>query len=582
MLCWVVVMALVPLTAGAQETTSEKSTDLKSVGGLRFIDEYDLTVVNIDAYVTDKKGNPVTDLKAEDFKVYQDGGERVISNFKLFTKQTYSTAAQLQYLETGGDLQTAPKLDETAEEEIRPAWIVIYVDNANLHALSRNRVLKRVNTFVRENLNPPVQMMVVSFLTSFKVMQPFTSDKQEVIAALNEMHNYQGGYEDRRSAHDDALDRMHEEREENKYGSSTSMNAGDTIGFYNSYLYNLMANAAKEAANDLSYTIDALRGVVTKLSGLPGKKAILYISDGLPMIPGLDLFYEYAELYQDGASLNMVSRFDRTDLFSSLVASANAQGVTIHTIGARGLRVLGSGSASQRYARSVKSASTENHNLIDTLKFVADNTGGIAVVNTNDFTGGLEKIARDLYTYYSLGYSLVASGEDKVHSIRVELPNHPDYELRYRHRFVEKSLETRVQDKVLSGLMFDIEDNPMQLYFTAGNPSPASNDLWTLPVHLSFPIRKVALLPLGSEYVGNVVVFFGARDEEGKQSDFVRQEHEVRVPIAQYNDAQRQRFGIDANLLLDDGRYKILVALLDPVTRQSSYKGLNKTIYPAD
>ncbi len=39
------------------------------------------TLIQLDVIVTDKKGNQVTDLKPEDFKIYENGKQQDISNF---------------------------------------------------------------------------------------------------------------------------------------------------------------------------------------------------------------------------------------------------------------------------------------------------------------------------------------------------------------------------------------------------------------------------------------------------------------------------------------------------------------------
>ena len=146
-----------------------------------------------------------------------------------------------------------------------------------------------------------------------------------------------------------------------------------------------------------------------------------------------------------------------------------------------------------------------------------------------------------MFTYYSIGYPLQASGQDKVHRVKVKLRDDPafsDYEVRYQPRFVEKSLETRVQDRVVSSLVFEIDENPMGLEVEAGTPAAATADRWLLPARLSFPLSSVALLPEGDDFVARIVLFIAARDTDGKRSDLVRQMHEIRVPTARYEDAQ--------------------------------------------
>lgn len=210
-------------------------------------------------------------------------------------------------------------------------------------------------------------------------------------------------------------------------------------------------------------------------------------------------------------------------------------------------------------------------NFKDSLSYMADATGGIAIINTNDPTAGLVKISEDLFSYYSLGYTLGAVDIDRVHRLEVEVSGHPDYDLRYRRRFVEKSLETQVQDRVFTSLVVEVDDNPMDLELTDGEPSPVSGARFTVPFHLSFPLDKVALLPVGEDYVGQVVLFIGAQDLKGRSSEMQRQEHEIRIPAVDYDDAVRRRFGIDVTLLLDEGQQRIAVGLMDQLTRRASY-----------
>jgi len=88
----------------------------------------------------------------------------------------------------------------------------------------------------------------------------------------------------------------------------------------------------------------------------------------------------------------------------------------------------------------------------------------------------------------------------------------------------------------------------------------------------------VALLEMGGDYVGRVVLFIGAQDLQGRNSEIQRQEHEVRIPAADYENALRQRFGIDFKLLLDEGQQRVAVGLMDQITRRASYERVVVTI----
>jgi hypothetical protein len=217
-------------------------------------------------------------------------------------------------------------------------------------------------------------------------------------------------------------------------------------------------------------------------------------------------------------------------------------------------------------------------NQQEPLLFLAESTGGRAIVDSNDVTGLLEELREDLFTYYSLGYTLSASGSDTLHRIEVEIPEHPEYKLVYRRTLVEKSLETQVQDRVISGLMLALDHNPMAIDLTAGVERPATEGRWIVPVEIGIPIESVALLPEAGDYVGRVVLFLANRDRKGRQSDMQRRQFEIRMPAADYETRRNERFVAAFDLLFDEGEHDVVVGVLDPVTRQTSFANLRLSV----
>jgi len=568
---WFAAIVVLCLGAGVAFADGEEtpgSTTPDAVGGLPFAGEVDVTVVNVNVYVTDKQGFAVTDLTADDFILTQDGTVKPITNFDLFTDEIYRSFYSDNGPPTALPTPTPiPGTETLSKESFRPVYVVLYFDNENSRAVDRNRLVTQLRGFVRENLRPPVQMMVIAYQKSYDVLQTFTDDQRDINDALREIKMMSGGRTELDNARKDIL-RLFSESQRGSQQDVGSMSRahGQVVGF------------AEQEANDLQFTLGALRDTLTMLSGLPGKKVIVYVSNGLPMIAGLDLFYAFANTYHESSVITESARYNMSRQFTSLVSNANAQDISFCTFGVGGLENPTIASAELGSNQDAMSASLGMQNYLDSLRFMADNTGGISVVNTNDFTSGLDKVAQDFFTYYSLGYSLQQSGLDKVHKIEVDLPNHPEYRLRYRRRFVEKSLESRIQDKVVTGLMFPLDDNPMELKVEVGSQGPAGETRWMVPFQLSFPLRTVALLPVGDEYVGNVTMFLAARSTDGDRSDVVRQSHEIRVKASDYDEAQLDRFTITANLLMEEGTHNVAVGLLDPVTRNASFTTTKVTI----
>jgi VWFA-related protein len=580
LIVWFLVAAMaLPAVPGAAD--EEEQGGLRRVGGLTFVDEISLTIANLIVYVTDKKGRAVTNLTKDDFEILQDGDPKQITNFKLYTDEVVRSELGVT---TGLDIpEPTPIPDVTTAGGPQPVHLVLYIDNQNLDPLDRNRVLSQTRDFVRTSVHPPAQMMVVAYQRSFEVLQDFTSDPSEVLRAMRLVRTYTGGRTERDSSRQDIVDRIQRLESDRRAGSSRSSMGNQSGSREWNEIYNLIDNYAKESVNNLQFTLDALRQIITSLTGLPGKKGVIYVSNGLPMIPGMELFYEASKGMNDSTILSRMFEYDRSRIYRQLAATANAQDVTLYTIDASGLSLQGMGSAEYATAADPMMSSIGRNNFTDSLRYLADETGGTAIFNTNDIAPRLEFISQDMFTYYSIGYPLQATGQDKVHRVKVKLRDDPafsDYEIRYRSRFVEKSLETRVQDRVVSSLVFEIDENPMGLEVVAGTPAAATADRWLVPAHLSFPLSSVALLPEGEDLVARIVLFIAARDTDGKKSDLVRQAHEIRVPAARYQDAQTKNFGIDTQLLMESGRYKIAIALLDPLTRQVSYRTISTAVHP--
>lgn len=556
----VIVLALALGASGttvAADPDREASPEIVPIGGLSFEDEIELTVVNVIAYVTDKDGNPVTDLGKDDFRLLHDGHEREITHFKLYTEEVFNARLEAP---PEPDLSPTPTGVLTLPDE-RPVYIVLFVDHENLHPLDRNRVLSRANEFVRDNLHSPVQMMVATFEKSLKIIQPFTDDRELIVRALRAQRMKTGGRVGRDQNRKRILDRIRRHKQD---PGSRQVNEARNI-------WGLIIGSAEEEATNLIFTLHALRATVSMMAGLPGKKSVVYISNGLPMIAGMELVYAFANAFDDPSVMTQMSRWDQSRNFQGLTSAANSQGVSFYTIGAGGLKHGSVTTAEHAGPQDDIAAGVGQENFLDSLRYMAFNTGGQAIVNTNDFSKAFERISTDLFTYYSLGYALNVTGGDKVHRIKVQLPDHPEYDLRYRRRFVEKSLETQVQDKVITSLLFPVKENPLDIAVNIGAPTPASKQRWTLPIQVAFPLKQLALLPEGKDYVGRAVLFVAARDREGGQSDLVRQQHEVRVAASDYAKLEHEKWVITANLLMESGRYTVSVGLMDQVTRQASF-----------
>ena len=159
---------------------------------------------------------------------------------------------------------------------------------------------------------------------------------------------------------------------------------------YEGRIDNFIGRSALEESQNLTrniqrvrsqVAISALQALVMHLSGLrEGRKTLLVVSRGIPLLFDISLEPD----------------------FQALLRAANRGNVIIHTLDPRG---LGQGIF-----------------VHDTLHRLASETGGQAIVNTNDLSRGLGRVVRDASHHYLIGYAPTRELNDgKFHRISVKV-----------------------------------------------------------------------------------------------------------------------------------------------------------------
>jgi VWFA-related protein len=520
-----------------------------------FIDTVNVSVVNVDVYVTDKQGKRVNGLTKNDFELYEDGRPVAITNFYAVENGKSTTAEPLPPPAQTADGTPAPRLplERVPTPEDQKLRLVVYIDNFNLRPFDRNRVMREVRAFLNEKLGRDDQMMLVSYDRELHVRHEFTSDASVIASGMLDMEKVsaQGvhGDSDRR----DVLQKIED-----------SKTVGEALGYASTY--------AESTYNDLSFTIDALKSITDSLAGLPGRKAILYVSDGLQMIAGQDIFYAVQNKYgEQSTGLTQQFQFDVSKRLTELAAQANANRVTFYTIDAAGLRVYSSVTAENQSAGSgVFIDSVQIANLQSSIQMIAEKTGGIAIINSNVVTPQLEKVAQDFNSFYSLGYSPTHVGDGRYHKIDVKTKR-KGLQARHREGYRDKNVEARMGDGTLAALKFSIDNNPMGAEISFGAPQRRQDGLYMQPVEVKIPIGKLVLVPRAGKHESRVRLFIAASDPDGNTSDVQQVPLPISVPEADLATALKKNYVYSVSLLMRGGEQKVAVGVRDDLAAQDSY-----------
>jgi VWFA-related protein len=556
MLCGVLA-----LPAGGQETPTE------SLGGQQtFASEVEVTVANIDVFVRDGDGRPVRDLTAEDFRILQDGVEMTISNFTSVSAEPLEPAPLRSATD---DAESDP--DRSTPRPIEPNRVILIFDNENLFPPDRRRVMNGVRTFVDEVMTTPVEMMVLSTRRAVDVKQPFTTDRDEVMRALDLVS--------KESAARVALDRERRailaemERFANQAARESYVEfLADVQGqVFKVQMRGRITAYMEQEAGVLRDTLRNLHEVVRMVSGIDGRSSIVYVSNGLSMTPGLDLMHEFAEVFLDNTIYTRIAQRTFAPEFRALTDAANREGVSLYTVDASGLKPPIGFGADDRYVPEAAASWVATANQQESMGYMADATGGIAVLDSNDVTEGLRLVRDDFANFYSIGYRISAAGDDTAHRIEVQLPQHPEYEIRHRKWLIEVSLETRVRERVLQTLVRDLEFNPLGVELTSGPSVEISARRWEVPLIVSIPVNRLGLAPADDDLVAQLELFICVRDERGRETPVHQRTLQLRIPQAGFTPDREQRYELSLQMTFREERHVVAVGLVDRVTEQTSY-----------
>jgi VWFA-related protein len=527
------LVAAVPLLA--QDPAPEES----------FADAIEVSIVNLDVFVTDRKGQPVTGLKPEDFEIYEDGKLVEITNF-----YAESGPAAVPAREAGvSGIAEAPAM-RPPEQQLR---LVIFVDDVNTAPIGRGKILNRLRDFLRSELRPGDQVMLVRYAHSLEIRREFTADLARIetdVEALKGLSSDLGGRD------------------------TTRENAAEQIGDvletqgWDISIETLMRNYAGRETQRLAAALDALGSVVSWLGGVSGRKAILYVSDGLPLIPGDDVFQWAAvrtatnrSSFRTGKTISGLDgqEFDATRRFRELTAQASRNRVTLYPIEGGGTQEV----------RGTMIRELLVHNHQNGLRFLAQDTGGRPMLNIGDPSAALRLMSEDLTTYYSLGYQPQRPGDEVEHKIEVRVKA-KGAQVRHRQWYRDKPVSEAIAERTLAVMRFGPEDNPLDARVEIGT-GQEQGDTVLVPVRVKVPMAKLYLQPGEGKRSGRLRLYVVASG--GGTTTPVRQTKLVTLNVPESDAAAvaTKEYTYEIGISLKKGTYALGVGVRDELAAATSY-----------
>jgi len=533
----------------------------------------DVVITNVDVVVTDKQGKRVTGLKPENFKIFEDGLPQKISNF--YEVQGLDVKAFAPDLEHGQ--LSAPTKIAAASSAGPPKSIVFYFDNRQLNPLNRNSSIKAIEPFIRKTISDEknVQGMVVCLDNNLEIAQGLTADPDRLLRAIAGVAERTGQSLLEMRNRDEMIQELNrmatESQKANRWRDSET-----ALGYARSYV--------ETKHNDILYSLKALNAFLNFLTGVAGKKIIIYVSDSLSINPAEEMFGYIDQAFPQGNARMESLNYDVSAQFKELTARCNAGEVTLYPINSQGLEtaLLSADKASgwNTFAKGSGMIKSGSRAAAEALNIMAFDTGGQAILDGREIEAGLVQVAEDLAYYYSLGYKSLHGEDNKYHEIRVELQDAAaDYRVRVRQGYVRISREEKIKEAVFSRLFYAGQQNPMGIAVQA---LPLKNvpgsDRLQLTLKLLIPIDGLMLNPQDEVYSGQIKVYMALKDRGNEISPCFMLTHDIRIPAADYELARKSRYPYLAEMTVAKTRYTISLAVEDVPGETISFIQVEKEI----
>jgi len=365
-------------------------------------------LVQVDVVVT-KEGKQVTDLKPEDFELFEDGRRQTITNF------TYvSTSGRVRQTSSSGSLiaRSPAEVSDasvavkpiTAEQVGRTMAIVVDDLGMSFDALARTRT--QLIKFINDNLSPTDLVAIIRTGGDVGALQQFTTDRnvlQNAVAQLRWNPCSRVGL--------------------------VLLPPSRSTGGPNSPL--CMMDAGPDD------TMESLRFILRGMADLPGRKSMVVISDSLPV--------EHQQISIEDPTLSRMKTGQREvntnlpvsdlDGLSRLAEIAIRSSVVIYTVASQGLQTVGPHPSDEISYPPLGTRTTPDRDPITRLvldrsrtlrlntegaDLLARQTGGFLIKNTNEF--GFDRVLEDQSGYYLIGYRPAAGTFDRrFHEIKAKV-----------------------------------------------------------------------------------------------------------------------------------------------------------------
>jgi VWFA-related protein len=513
-------------------------------------------LVQVDAVVTDRGGKHVTDLRPEEVEMFEDGKPQKISEFSYVKISRPAEAVATRTKPNTPTSIPGPPSRPLRREQVQRT-IALVVDDLRMSFDSVHVMRGAIRKFLDEQMQPGDFVAIIRTAGGMGALQQFTSDKEHLYAALAKLK-----WVPRLTNSPNVFDPIRMEAL-----PVPVRNGGDAteLAEMRQFQQDLFAVG----------TLGALNYVIRGLRDLPGRKSIILFSDGLQI---------FNQMEPEGSSRLLNSLQSMLDL-------ANRASVVINTMDARGIATFGLNAmdspGNMSRAQIEARLTQRRENFIDSqqgLDYLAEQTGGLAVRNTNDVNGGIKRIMDDQAGYYLIGYRPddatfdPVNGRTKFHHLTLKVKRSGKHTVRMRTGFYGvtdenlKPANDTPQQQLIGAVLSPFGSSDVQVRLTSlFDNDPAQGSVLRSFLHVNANDLTFTKEADGSHKAvfDLIAVTFGG---DGKLVDQSANQHTINLTEATFQRVAQYGFTYNAVVpVKKPGAYQFRTALRDvPSTRVGS------------
>jgi len=367
-------------------------------------------LIQLDVTVTDKDGKVVTGLGMGDFEIFENGQKQNISSLQFMTKSI--GGATIGGNANGAGAKPGERVSTAAQTPLTPGsvrrTIAIVVDDLTMSFGSVYYARRALRRFVEQQMEPGDLVAIIRTTGSVGALQQFTSDKQVLLAAIDSIRWNPLTSEVEALASTGQTAKEVSERFVTESNNVAQLPGQDSSGRLSNMKPHESITQTKardfsdlKSANPIEAgvyaqaSIGAMRYIVQGMNDLPGRKLMMLFSDGY-------------EITQDSTKSRSGAVYQ---MLQDLVEFANRSSVVVYTFDTRGLKSMSIQASDSTYevidghrGQKEKLRTEEFKEKQDGLVYLAKQTGGQALLDSNDLNGGIQRSLDEQSGYYLLAY----------------------------------------------------------------------------------------------------------------------------------------------------------------------------------